>query len=245
MSVLPRRGFDERQTGHRQSNGYATDEAAARRWQQPVAVAFLLTVFASAAVGAQDTPPTHDTPNTAHESRFAVKAGLFIAGAAAGLAAHESGHLAFDYLFDATPRVTRVDFHGIPFFAVTHRADLPRRKEFVISSAGFAVQHAGSEWILMRKPKIRWRRAPLAKGVLTFNVLTSVAYAGAAFARTGPHERDTRGMADSAGIDERAIGVMVLAPAVLDTWRYFHPRSKWAAWASRGAKAGMVLLVVR
>ena len=174
-----------------------------------------------------------------------MKAGLFIAGAAVGLAAHESGHLGFNYLFDVTPRVKHVDFHGIPFFAVTHRGDIPRRKEFLISSAGFAVHHAGSEWILTRRPKIRGERAPFVKGILTFNVLTSAAYAGAALGRTGPHERDTRGMADSARVDERAIGVMVLAPAVFDTWRYFHPDSTWAVWASRGAKVGMVLLVVR
>lgn len=243
--VLHRRGFDERQTAHTQSNGYATAEAAARSCRQPLVLAFFVLVFASVTVTGQDTPPQQDAPNTAHADRFAAKAGLFIAGAAVGLAAHEAGHLGFDYLFDASPRVKRVDFHGIPFFAVTHRGDLPRRREFVISSAGFAVQHAGSEWIFTRRPKIRGERAPFAKGILTFNVLTSVAYAGAAFARTGPHERDTRGMADSTRVDERVIGVMVLTPAVLDTWRYFKPESKWATWASRAAKAGMVLLVVR
>jgi hypothetical protein len=38
---------------------------------------------------------------------------------------------------------------------------------------------------------------------------------------------------------------MVLAPALLDTWRYFHPHAKWARWTSRGVKIGMVVLVVR
>ncbi len=38
---------------------------------------------------------------------------------------------------------------------------------------------------------------------------------------------------------------MILAPAVLDAWRYFRPEAKWAVWASRAAKVGMVLLVVK
>jgi hypothetical protein len=32
---------------------------------------------------------------------------------------------------------------------------------------------------------------------------------------------------------------------VLDAFRYFRPDAKWAAWSSRGVKAGMVLLVIR
>ena len=158
------------------------------------------------------------------------------------LGAHESGHLVFDLLFDADPGIAKVDFHGIPFFAITHRSGLSPRREFTISSAGFWVQHAGSEWLLTRRPGLRDEHAPFAKGVLAFNVLASVAYAGAAFARTGPPERDTRGMASRAGMDERWVGAMLLAPALLDAWRYFHPGRKWAVWASRAAKVGMVLL---
>jgi hypothetical protein len=169
----------------------------------------------------------------------------FLAGGALGLLTHEGGHLLFDVVFDADPAIKRVEFHGIPFFAVTHRHDVSRRREFVISSAGFWVQHAGSEWLLTRRPGLRRERAPLAKGVLAFNVLASAAYAGAAFARTGPHERDTLGMAYGARLDERWIGALVLTPAVLDGWRYFNPDARWAVWLSRAIKAGMVLLVVR
>ena len=67
----------------------------------------------------------------------------------------------------------------------------------------------------------------------------------AAFFRTGPQERDTKGMADTTDIDERAIGVVILVPAVLDAWRYFRPDSRVAVWMSRAAKIGGVLLVVR
>lgn len=178
-------------------------------------------------------------------TKRAATVGWFAAGGALALGAHEAGHLVLDVAFDADPGVRRVDFHGIPFFAITHRAGLSPAKEFAISSAGFWVQHAGSEWLLSRRPRLRYERAPLAKGVLAFNVLASVAYAGAAFSRSGPLERDTRGMALGADVDERWIGVVILAPAALDAWRYFRPESRAAVWLSRAAKAGGAALILR
>jgi hypothetical protein len=111
--------------------------------------------------------------------------------------------------------------------------------------AGFWVQEATNEWLLSKRPRLKDERAPFAKGMFAFNVIASGVYAGAAFARTGPAERDTRGMADSLGIDERWIGAIVLAPAVLDTWRYYQPDAKWVAWVSRAVKVGSVLLVLK
>lgn len=195
-----------------------------------------------AAAQAQPSPaPPSPAPQ---ESRVASTA-KFLAGSALGLATHEAGHLLFDAIFEADPGIRKVDFHGIPFFAITHQSGLPRHQEFVISSAGFWVQHVENEWLLSKRPGLRQEHAPVAKGAFAFNVLASVAYTGAAFAKTGPVERDTRGMAESARIDERWVGVMILAPALLDTWRYFHPDAKWAAWTSRGVKVGMVLMVAR
>ena len=182
--------------------------------------------------------------STAGRPSQGKRVALFLAGGATGLALHESAHLVADAAFGAKPRLKKVDFHGIPFFAITHPAGLPRRKEFTISSAGFWMQHAENEWLLSPHRPLR-AREPFAKGIFTFNILTSAAYAGAAFAKTGPVERDTRGIAESARVDERWIGALLLAPAVLDAWRYFHPESKWAAWSSRGVKIGMVVLIVR
>lgn len=193
---------------------------------------------------AQDRAEPQGSANAPGRRRVAAVV-PFLAGAAVGLATHEAGHLLFDVVFDANPGIRKVDFHGIPFFAITHRDDLSPRREFVVSSAGFWVQHAETEWLLTRRPRLRAERAPFAKGVFAFDILASVAYAGAALGRTGPIERDTRGMADSARIDERSVGALILAPAVLDAWRYFHPDSKWAAWASRGFKVGLVVLVAR
>jgi len=162
-----------------------------------------------------------------------------------GLAAHESGHLLFDAIFNAHASLKAVSFHGIPFFAITHDGGLSPRQEFVIDSAGFWVQEATNEWILSKRPNLRHESAPFTKGVVAFNVLASFAYAGAAFARTGPVERDTRGMADALGWKEPYVGLLIVAPAVLDLVRYYHPDAKWAAWGSRGAKIFSVVLILK
>ena len=107
------------------------------------------------------------------------------------------------------------------------------------------VQQAGSEWLLTRRPNLRRERAPLAKGLFAFHLLASGAYTGAALFRAGPAERDTLGMAEGAGLDERWIAPVVLAPAVFDAWRYYRPGSPRGVWLSRAAKIGGVLLVVR
>jgi hypothetical protein len=90
----------------------------------------------------------------------------------------------FDQLFAAKPGVKRVDYAGIPFFAITHEP-VSRRREFVISSAGFWTQHAIDEWVLASHPSLKHERAPFLKGMLAFNVLASAAYAGAASREPG------------------------------------------------------------
>jgi len=52
-------------------------------------------------------------------------------------------------------------------------------------------------------------------------------------------------MADALDVDEPWVGVMILAPAALDAWRYVKPESRWAVWTSRALKVGAVLIVVR
>lgn len=187
------------------------------------------------------------SPNSAAQpnGHRALDTVTFVAGGALALALHESGHLIFDVAFDAKPRISTVHLGPFPFFAVAHRSDLSPRREFAVSSAGFWMQEASSEWLLTRRPRLRAEHAPLAKGVLAFNVLNSVGYAMVAFARAGPGERDTRGMSASIGMDERAIGLVVLTPAVLDAIRYFNPDATWAKWVSRASKVGSVLLIVR
>jgi hypothetical protein len=178
-------------------------------------------------------------PSSARAQEAAV--GKFLLGATAGLVLHESGHLAFDLIFDASPSLRGVSFGPLPFFAITHRRVSPAR-EFVISSAGFWMQQATNEIILSRHDR---NAGYVVKGLLAFNTLASFAYAGAASARAGPVERDTRGMAESARLAEPWIGGVVLVPAVLDAAWYFKPESRWLRWGSRAAKIGGVLLVLK
>jgi hypothetical protein len=168
-----------------------------------------------------------------------------VGGGAAALAAHEGGHLLFDALFRANPGIKKVSFKGIPFFAITHDPGLSPRRELTIDSAGFWVQEATNEIMLTRRPNLRRERAPFAKGAFAFNVLASVTYAGAAFVRTGPPERDTRGMADALRWKEPYVGLLILVPAVLDIVRYYDPGARWATWGSRAAKIGGVVLIAR
>jgi len=210
---------------------------------------FVVVLLAFAALGstaelaaAQDSV---QQPNSTSEKSATAATLTFLAGGATGLVAHESGHLLFDAIFGAHAGVKGVSFHGIPFFAITHDSGLPARQEFVIDSAGFWEQEGTNEWILSKRPNLRDESAPFTKGVVAFNVLASFAYAGAAFARTGPAERDTRGMADALGWKEPYVGLLILTPAVLDMVRYYHPDAKWAVWGSRGAKIFGVVLVFK
>jgi hypothetical protein len=175
----------------------------------------------------------------------AGKFGRLLIGGGAGLVLHESGHLVANWAFEEKVVVKKVGWNGIPFFALSHAPDLSPRREYTVSSAGFWSQYLYSEQILTHHPNLRHEESPLRKGVLTFHVVTSLIYAGAAFWKTGPVERDTRGMADSLHISERWVGALVLAPALLDTYRYFHPEARWAAWSSRGVKMGSVALVLK
>jgi len=205
----------------------------------------VLLVCAAVTAQAQDSGSTTAQPNE-HRTLDTVK---FLTGAGAALVLHEGGHLTFDVIFDAQPRLEGVHFGPFPFFAVTHRSGLSPRREFTISSAGFWVQEGTDEWLLnpdrcgsgLRACEGAW----FSKGMLAFNVLNSVGYALVAFAKAGPSERDTRGMADSIDVDERAIGALVLTPALLDAYRYVNPTARWAAWTSRLVKAGSVLLVLK
>ena len=227
------------------SNGCATSPSVrVRRGVGRMILALSTILLTAGLAGAQQpvTPP--ETPAATSEQR-ATSALTFLGGGALALAAHEGGHLLFNGIFDAHPGIKKVSFHGIPFFAITHDAGLSPRREFVIASAGFWVQEATNELILTRRPNLRRERAPLLKGVVAFNVLASASYAGAAFARTGPLERDTRGMAASLRWKEPYVGLLILLPAILDAVRYFDPGARWAVWTSRAAKIGGVVLIAR
>lgn len=209
---------------------------------QALCLTVALSVWTAGRAGAQDPPaPAATAPAT---KPSAGDIGKFLLGGALGLGLHESGHVLASLAFGADPGIKGISFGFIPFFAITHDTVSPG-EEYTISAAGFWMQSISSEWLLTKRPGLREQHAPLTKGVLAFDVLASVTYGFAGLAHVGPPERDTRSMALSLDVNESWVGALVLAPAVFDTWRYFRPDARWPRWASRAAKVGMVLLVVR
>jgi hypothetical protein len=203
--------------------------------------AILLVVLLPVLASAQGPDAAAPAQPDAHPFADTLK---FFAGAGTGLVVHEGGHLVCDAIFGADVRVTGVHLGPLPFFAVSHRPGLPPREEVAISSAGLWTQAVTSEWLLTRHPDLRHEHAPFAKGALAFDVLTSLGYGTVAMFKAGPAERDTRGMT-ATGVDERVVGALVIAPAVLDAYRYVNPDAAWARWASRAAKVATLALVLK
>jgi hypothetical protein len=204
-------------------------------------VALLCTPHLAAA---QDAVAAPQSPASGSNESGTADVAQFLLGGALGLGLHESGHVVAGAALGASPGIKGIRYGFIPFFAITHNPVSPP-KEYTISAAGFWVQSITSEWLLTRRPGLREEHAPIAKGVLAFDVLASAVYGVAGMAHIGPPERDTRSMAVSLRVNESWVGAAVMAPAVFDTWRYARPAARFPKWASRVSKAALVLLVIR
>jgi hypothetical protein len=162
-----------------------------------------------------------------------------LAGAATGFVTHETGHLVTDYILDTHPTFERVKTGPFPFFAIQPHHLTPQ-KRYATAMAGLATQGLYSEIILGVDPRIREHRHPFLKGMLAFHVALSVGYAVTAFVGAGPPQSDVNSMARGSGWPVWAIGLMALAPAALDTYRYFVPGSCWAPQVSIASKFSLV-----
>jgi hypothetical protein len=200
-----------------------------------------LVVALARPLAAQTDPPEPTLPADKTTAGDVVQ---FLAGGALGLGLHESGHVRAGWAFDANPGIKGNTYGFIPFFAITHDPDSPA-KEYTISAAGFWMQAVTSEWLLSKRPNLRSEHAPVAKGVLAFHLIASATYGIGGLAHLAPPESDTHGMAGALRVNESWVGALVIAPAVFDTWRYVRPHAAFPRWASRAAKVGMVLLVIR
>jgi hypothetical protein len=165
-----------------------------------------------------------------------------LGGAAAGFMTHEAGHLVTDCVLDTHPTFVAVKSGPFPFFAIQPTRLTPQ-KRYATAMAGFATQGLYSELILRLDPRIREHQRPFLKGMLAFHVALSVGYAVTAFAGTGPPQSDVNAMARGSGWPTWAMGLLLLAPAALDTYRYFVPDSGWAPLLSVAGKITMVGVV--
>lgn len=116
------------------------------------------------------------------------------------------------------------------------------QKQFIIASAGIDSQHISSELILTRYPYLYNESRPFLKGVLAFDILTSIGYA--LVGRKDP-DGDIRGMSEALGVSDRIVGALVFLPALVDIYRYYYPGTAWTPWVSRGAKGYLLGLAFR
>ena len=161
-----------------------------------------------------------------------------------GFLGHESGHLLTNLALGTQFSLKGVDYAGIPFFTIEPGRRLSPREHYLTASAGFNAQHLINELLLQKHPNLQREDKPFLKGVAHFNFWLSVGYSVTSFAGYGPAERDTKGMADSLGWSEDSVAALILAPALLDAYRYQHPKSKWAKRASRLTKLLILGLVL-
>lgn len=190
-----------------------------------VLVVALISLFATAMPAtmlAQEPVPESAPSPVPDESRKDTFA-KFLARAAVAAGLHEAGHLAAGW----------------------KRHDISQRRAIAATSAGFWAQYLTSETVLTRHPQLRLERSPFLKGIIAFHLVTSAGYAVLAMTQSGPPGRDTFDMSRAIGVNERWIGAMVLAPAVVDGIRYLRPDARWAKWLSRGIKLGTVALILR
>jgi hypothetical protein len=191
------------------------------------------------------TPVKPKPTLTAPGGPWAGNPAQFFAGAFVGFLGHETGHLITNTAMDTHPYLKPIQNGPIPFFTIEPGRPLNRHEHYITSSAGFNATNIIDEWLLVSHPRLSQENQPFLKGMASFNFWVNVGYAATAFAQTGPDERDTKGMADSLGCSEWAIGAMILVPTGLDTYRYKHPDAKWAATLSRIAKLYMIFLAVK
>jgi hypothetical protein len=162
----------------------------------------------------------------------------FFLGAASGFVAHEMGHMATDAMFGKRVDFVPVRLGPFPFFAIQPCCNLTPQQQYTVASAGFMVQYVNSELIYWISPRIRSQRHAFLKGVLALDIGLSIGYAITSFLPSGiaPPQSDTNTMARALGVPSWQVGLMVLAPAIVDVYRYLVPTSVWAPWVSVQSK---------
>ena len=164
-------------------------------------------------------------------------------GIGLGLGLHEAGHLVANVAFQSAPYLKGVRGAGLPFFAVAHRRQLSARQESIVSSAGLWAQFMIAETLLTRAPHLQSSQAPYRKGILAFHVGTSFLYGVTGLTGMGPPERDTRTIGNGSRSHEVAVGSIILAVGLLDSYRYYRDSPRWATWVSRSVKLAMLVPV--
>jgi hypothetical protein len=175
------------------------------------------------------------------------------AGAISAFLLHEAGHIAANLMLGNVPHFQGTKFGGfLPFPVISpsihcdgdhcfkrngHSFSTGPNGVYFIVTAGFHVQNITNEILLTSDPNLAEQYAPFRKGLLGFNLFLSALYAAGAYTKLESPNGDLLGAARYSGIHEAWLATLLLVPAVLDGYRYFHPEATWAVWASRAGKA--------
>lgn len=204
------------------------------------------------------SPPADGLPEF-RDVTFASVA-LTSAGFVSAFVVHEACHAVANLSMANVPTLEPVRFAGfLPFFAVSPNIQCqggtctrrngepfvpgPRGYAFIVTS-GILCQEVTNEIILTEHPRIRYESEPFLKGMLLFNVATSVAYGIANLTGIEPPAGDLRGLDGVSGVPNGVFAAVVLGTAALDVARYFLPSVGWLPWVSRGSKVVTVGLVL-
>jgi len=179
--------------------------------------------------------------------------GLGIGGLAVAFVAHEMGHVLVNLFYGNVPSFEGLRYAGfIPFFRISPNVRCNpdgcfdsngdpfkggRTGVYLITSAGFNIQHIVNEIILSIDPHVQHHRAPFIKGMLFFNFSLSIGYALSTWFQIKPPVGDIDGMANASQLNPNWVALMVVIPTGLDIVRFFLPDAKWAPWVSRTSKA--------
>ena len=197
--------------------------------------------------------PSYRRPWASNTRRGRWKAiGLGTAGLAIGFVAHELGHVLVNLGYGRVPEFEGLRYGGIiPFFRISSGVSCNpqgcfdddgepikggRTRAYLVTSAGFNVQHIVNEVLLSLDPWMQHHRSPLQKGILFFNMSLSIGYALSTWFQIKPPVGDIDGMSRAAQINPNWVALMVMIPTGLDIYRFFMPNSKWAPWVSRSSK---------
>ncbi len=137
-------------------------------------------------------------------SSVAADAAKFFGGAALALGMHESGHLVLDVAFDATRRSSasasgRFRFSPSRIVPACRRGANSRSRR-----RDSGCRSATSEWLFAKHPGSQARARAAREGDAGVQRARVGRLCGEPRSRkSGPFERDTRGMAASIGVDER------------------------------------------
>jgi len=158
----------------------------------------------------------------------------FLSGLLAGIAVHETGHLAV-----AAAEDVDVKWHN---FSITYSGSLTDTEHLRVASAGLQAQWLLSEYLLRRYEKNREQPLGAFKSGL---VVSHLAISAAYLTVLKDHqEGDLLGISDATGISTDQLALLVAIPAALDAWRLFSQDvPQWMPTLSAGYKGTAITAV--